>query len=444
MNIVQITPGAGGMFCGGCFRDNALVAELRREGHHALMVPLYLPLTLDEADQTAGTPTFFSGINVYFEQKWSWFRRAPKWVHRIFASPMLLKMAGKHAGKTRAADVGDIAISMIHGEEGNQARELEELAAWLKVHERPDVVCLSNALLCGFARRLKQELNCPVVCVLQGEDTFLDSMPESHRDRAWAALRDRARDCDLFIAPSRYFADRMTERLGLRPERVKVVHNGINLDGYGDVASARKRFHEPPVLGFFARMCRDKGLDDAVSAFIELKSRPANRKLLFHVGGGFGPSDEAFVFQQKSRLAEAGLMDEVRWFPNVDREDKLRFFGGCDIFCTPALYGEAFGLYVIEAMAAGLPVVQPRHGGFPEIVEKANGGVLTPPGNVPALADAIQDLLEHPEWARTLGAAARQSVCDHFHIARMAKETIGCFELAQTLTHGAKAELPPA
>jgi glycosyltransferase involved in cell wall biosynthesis len=439
MNIVQITPGAGGMFCGGCFRDNALVAELRREGHHTLMVPLYLPLTLDEADQTSGTPTFFSGINVYLEQRWAWFRRAPKWLHRIFASPFLLKLAGKHAGKTKAADVGDIAISMILGEEGNQARELEELVAWLKVHEKPDVVCLSNALLAGFARRLKQELKCPVVCVLQGEDTYLDSMPDSHRDRAWAALRDQTRDCDLFIAPSRYFAELMTDRLGLPAERVKIVHNGINLDGYGDVASARRGFHQPPVLGYFARMCQDKGLDGAVGAFLELKKRPATSSLKFHVGGGCGPGDEPFVFQQKSRLAQAGVLDDVVWFPNVDREDKLRFFSGCDVFCTPALYGEAFGLYVIEAMAAGLPVVQPRHAGFPEIVEKANGGILTPPGDVGALADAIEGLIAHPDKARAFGTSARQSVSEHFHIARMAQETIDCFELARTLRPEVKA-----
>ena len=433
MNIVQITPGAGGMFCGGCFRDNALVAELRRQGHHTLMVPLYLPLTLDEADQTAGTPTFFSGINVYLEQRWAWFRRAPKWLHSLFASPFLLKLAGKHAGKTKAADVGDIAISMILGEEGNQARELEELVSWLKANERPDVVCLSNALLAGFARRLKQELKCPVVCVLQGEDTYLDSMPDSHRDRAWAALRDRARDCDLFIAPSRFFGDLMAERLGLLPDRVKTVHNGINLEGYGDIASARQGFHQPPVLGYFARMCPDKGLDGAVGAFIELKKRDATKTLKFHVGGGCGPGDEPFVFQQKSRLAQAGVLDDVVWFPNVSREDKLRFFAGCDVFCTPALYGEAFGLYVIEAMAAGLPVVQPRHAGFPEIVEKANGGLLTPPGNVPALADAIGELLADPGRAKRLGETGHRSVFEHFHIARMARETVEVYETARTL-----------
>jgi hypothetical protein len=81
MNIVQITAGAGGMYCGICLRDNALVAALRKMGHHVLMVPLYLPLTLDEKDESDGVPIFFSGINVYLEQKSEWFRGAPAWFH---------------------------------------------------------------------------------------------------------------------------------------------------------------------------------------------------------------------------------------------------------------------------------------------------------------------------------------------------------------------------
>src|SRR5882724_7360211 len=181
MNIVQITPGAGAMYCGNCFRDNALVAALRRQGHAVLMVPLYLPLTLDEEDETRGTPIFFNGVNVYLEQKSEWFRGAPAWLHNLAASPGLLKFASGRAAKTRAADLGEITISMIRGEEVNQARELEQLIAFLKTQPKPGIICLSNALLAGLARRLKSELDAPIACVLQGEDTFLDALLEPHR-----------------------------------------------------------------------------------------------------------------------------------------------------------------------------------------------------------------------------------------------------------------------
>src|ERR1051325_10650543 len=132
------------MCCGGCFRDNALVAALRNLGHKTVMVPLYLPLTLDEADQGEGTPIFFSGVNVYLEQKLPWFRRAPEWLHQALASPALLKLLGGMAGKTRAEEVGELTVSMLRGEEGNQAREVDTLVDWLKNPHSCDALSLSN------------------------------------------------------------------------------------------------------------------------------------------------------------------------------------------------------------------------------------------------------------------------------------------------------------
>src|ERR1017187_2970114 len=247
------------MYCGGCLRDNALVAALRKLGHEVLMVPLYLPLTLDEEDQSAGTPLFFGGISVYLEQISPLFRGAPGWLHDLFASRPLLQWAAGKAAKTRAADLGELTLSMLRGEAGNQARELETLITWLKTQPKPDVVCLSNALLIGMVRRLKTELRVPVACALQGEDFFLDGLPDSHRAACWQTLAERAADVDLFIAPSRYFGGLMRERLGLLADRVRVVYNGINLDGYGieiqDGAppSPLGPRSAPPVLGFFAR-----------------------------------------------------------------------------------------------------------------------------------------------------------------------------------------------
>ena len=176
------------MYCGNCFRDNALVAALRQMGHTTLLVPLYLPMTLDEEDQSTGTPIFFGGINVYLEQKSALFRHSPKWLHKWLDSPVLLKWAAGKAAKTRAEDVGDLTLSMFRGEAGHQDRELNELIDWLKTQPPPDVICLSNALLVGLVRRLRAALRAPVVCMLQGEDSFLDSLPTSQRDAAWRLL----------------------------------------------------------------------------------------------------------------------------------------------------------------------------------------------------------------------------------------------------------------
>src|SRR5437762_1904950 len=105
MNIVQLTPGAAGMYCGGCMRDNALVAALRKLGHDALLLPLYTPLTTDEPDNSAGR-VFFGGLNVFLQQKLSLFRVTPRWMDNLLDSPALLRMATRFAVKTAPDELG--------------------------------------------------------------------------------------------------------------------------------------------------------------------------------------------------------------------------------------------------------------------------------------------------------------------------------------------------
>ena len=414
------------MYCGGCLRDNALVAALRQLGHEVLMVPLYLPLTLDEQDQSAGTPIFFGGINVYLAQKAAFFRDAPGWLRDLFTSRRLLQWAAGKAAKTRAADLGELTLSMLRGEAGNQARELEDLLAWLKTQPKPDAICLSNALLIGMARRLKSDLDTPVACALQGEDFFLDALPESHRAACWRLLAERAAEVDLFIAPSRYFGNLMRERLELPADRVRVVYNGIHLEGWGKKAEGRRQNEEGqaggvPALGFFARMCPEKGLDTLVEAYLWLRQRARVGPLRLRVGGSCGPADEPFVDSLRQRLAAAGLLGDVEFHPNVDRAGKLAFLRSLTVFSVPARYGEAFGLYVIEAMAAGVPVVLPRLAAFPELIEATGGGVLCAADDPAALAEAIEALLLDPLRARALGNAGRRAVFERFNAEVMAR-----------------------
>jgi len=416
LKIIQITPGAGKMYCGACVRDNAMVAALRRQGHEATMAPLYLPLTLDEDDQSAGLPIFFGGINVYLEQQSALFRKLPGWLHNLLASPKLLKLAAGAAGKTSAQDLGEMTLSMLRGEEGNQARELTGLIAWLQL-EKPDIVCLSNALLAGLGRRIKAELGVPVLCFLQGEDWFLDGLPGAYREAAWNLAAERAADIDLFVAPSNYFAELMGRRLKLPPEKLSVVVNGINLNGYGggtDAPSSEK------AVGYFARMCREKGLDTLVEAFIRLKKRGRAGDVKLRVGGSCGPTDQIVVDELKERLRVNHCLGDASFFPNVTRAEKIKFLQSLTVFSAPATYGEAFGLYVIEAMAAGIPVAQPRHAAFPELIAATGGGVLCDANDPDSLADALEELLLNPERARTLGGNGRRGARAHYGIETMA------------------------
>lgn len=425
MKIVQITPGAGGMYCGGCFRDNALVAAWRKQGHEAVMVPLYLPMTLDEEDQSHGVPLFFGGINVFLQQKAPLFGKLPAWAHRLLNSPRLLKWASGSAAKTRPQDVGALTVSMLQGERGHQTRELEDLVHWLKSHYKPDVICLSDALLMGMARRLKQEMRVPIVCLLAGEDSFLDSLPEAYRAASWRAAQERARDIDWFLPTSHYFAGVMMRRLQLRPERVKVVYSGINLEGYQPAIVPPN----PPVLGYFARMCKEKGLHTLVDAFIELRRRDRVKQLRLRIGGGLGPVDEAgLVKGLREQLQAHGLLGETEFCPNLTREQKVDFYRSLSVLSVPALYGEAFGLYLVEAWACGVPVVQPRHGSFPELLAISNGGAICEPGSALALADALESLLLDPARRRVLGESGREAALNQFGIERMAEQTISLFQ----------------
>lgn len=409
MRILQLTPGTGTYYCGSCMRDNLLVRALRMRGHDVLMVPLYLPLMTDEPSEIAGTPIFLSGISVFLEQKYPLFRHMPDWINRLFSSPALLRLVSRFAHMTSASDLGESAVSMLQGAESRQAGEVERLIAWLRPQPRPDVICLSNSLLSGLARRLKEEFRVPVVCTLQGEDSFLDGLPEPYRQSSWDLLAARCADIDHFVAISHYYSELMRRRIGLNPERVTVVYPGIAVEEFTPAAEPP----DPPVIGYLARMNPDKGLGTLVDAFLQL-DMPGVR---LRIAGAKTSQDERFVRSLQQRLPR-----DVEFLPNLDLPSKRNFLRGLTVLSVPATYGEALGLYVLEAWAAGVPVVQPRHGAFPELVEATGGGLLCDPDNPAALAAALRQLLRDPAAAHRMGEAGRQAVHANFSIEAMTRK----------------------
>ncbi len=416
MKLIFITPGTGSYYCGVCMRDNALAKELIRRGHDAIMLPMYLPLSLDEAPVSQETPIFFGGINVYLQHKFSIFRYTPLWLDRLLNHRGLLKRAAQQSGMTGGSEIGDLTHSMLLGEDGRQAKELEKLMAWLKEYGKPDAIWLSTALLVGLARRMRQELGVPVFCSLQGEDSFLDTLTEPWRTRCWEALAERGREVDRFVAPSRYFADLMERRMKLAPGRVRVIFNGMSLEGFEEPGTAP----QPPVVGYLARFIEGKGLGIVVEAFIELKRRGRFPEVKLRCAGTMTAEDERFVAAQRAKLAAAGVSADTEFLPNVSRDEKIDFLKQITLLSVPATYGEAFGLYMIEALAAGVPVVKPRHAAFPEIIEVTGGGILCEPQNPGALAEAWETLLGDPARARAMGLQGREVVFREFSMERMA------------------------
>ncbi len=416
MRIVQLTPGTGSFFCGSCLRDVALVQALKRRGHDVLMVPLYLPFMLEE--DAVERPVHLGGINVYLQHKLPWLKGLPRFVQDWMDRPGLLRWASKRAGMTKASELGEMTISMLRGEEGRQNHELEKLVTWFGEIERPEVVCLSNAMLVGLARRLREALNVPIYCTLQGEAPFLDELPRDHSREAWETLRERAADVDGFLAVSKFTANLMSQRLDLPADKVHVVPNGIDVEA--SVGQGART--QVPTIGFLARMCRDKGIDMLIDAFLRLKRMPGMQAVKLEACGVRLEEDRPLLRRLARKLDEAGCRRDVRFRANVTRTEKLEFLSRIDVLSVPATYGESFGLYLLEAWANGVPVVQPRHAAFPELVEGTGGGLLCEPGDVADLAQRLAELLGDPDRARQLGQAGKDAVSRDFTAERMARD----------------------
>jgi glycosyltransferase involved in cell wall biosynthesis len=421
MNIVHLTPGAGGMYCGNCFRDNALVAALRRAGHDACLAPLYLPPHLDEPDESVQQPIFYGGISVYLEQIMPWTRYLPRFVHRYLSSRKVLGMLGDRAAKTQPAEVGAMTVSMLSDECGRQLRELDELCHWLK-EQKPEVVCFSNALILGMHRRIKAETGAKTVCILSGEDGFLDGIKEPYRTESWNLVKRHVANVDMLVAPSRFFADYMTTRLELPTERIHVLYNGINLDGYDAPAQSNGE----KVFGFFARMSREKGIDLVVDAFIVLKKRGTLRDMKLKIGGGCTRWNEPLVKELQAKLNAEGFLNDVSFHPNPNRAEKIALLKSINVCAIPARGNVPSALTVLEAWAAGVPVVVPNNAVFPELLNYATGsmggGLLHEPENPVSLANAVETLLFDEFKRQSSALSGLAAVRERFNADAMAAE----------------------
>jgi len=414
LRIAYIAAGAGGMYCGSCIHDNALAAALQALGHEVALLPTYTPLKTDE-ESVSDSHQFYGAINVFLQQKSGIFRHTPRFLDRLLDGRALLSWISRLGASTDPAGLGDLTLEMLRGETGAQHKELDRLVHWLATDYQPEVVVITNSLLLGLVQRIKAALGVPVVVCVQGEDLFIDQLPEPGRRRVQAELERRANDADLFIAPSHYYADHMARKLGQDLSRFEVVPMGIKLEGHGDPPPAAA--DRPVVLGYLARICPEKGLDRLVEAFIGLASANPGRGLSLRIAGYLGPRDRDYWEEQQRRLEGAGLSDRVDFLGEIDRPTKLEFLSSIDILSVPTVYQEPKGLFALEAMASGVAVVLPNHGSFPEILTETGGGVLYEPDSAIALEAALSRLIEDSDARRAFGRRGRSAV----HAARGAQ-----------------------
>jgi glycosyltransferase involved in cell wall biosynthesis len=416
LKVIQILPGSGGTFyCQNCMRDVALVKALRRQGQDVVLVPMYLPLYTDDPDITRGVPVFFGGINVYLQQHFKLFRKTPRWMDWLLDSRLMLWLAAQQEGSTKAAGMGEMTLSMLRGEDGNQAKEVERLISWLAESEKPDLVHISTSMLLGLAPRIKEVLKVPVVCSMQDEDVWIDNIDEPYPQKCWDAIAEKAAYCDQFVTVSQYYRDLMIDRLRLDPSAIEVVPIGIELDGYKESKHAG-----PPTIGYLSKLTRSLGLETLVEAFMILKRKEGLEDLQLRAMGGLVGADKKFVDGLRQTLNSAGMGSDVTFMTELDRADRIDFLKDLSVLSVPIPGGEAFGTFMAEAWAAGVPVVQPRAGAFPELVGATGGGVIYDGETPNALAAALEPLLRDPAHARSLGQAGRDSALQEFDVEKMA------------------------
>ncbi|HEX5446597.1 MAG TPA: glycosyltransferase family 4 protein [Pirellulales bacterium] len=433
--IAYLTAGGAGMFCGSCMRDNTLAAALVRLGCDVQLIPLYTPIRTDEEDVSIDR-VFFGGVNVYLQQQVPLFRYLPGFLVRWLDHPRLLGGVGRLGIKTSGRQLGALAVSVLRGEHGRQRGEVLRLVEWLAGHIRPQLVNLSNLLIAGCVPTLKRKLQAPVLVTLQGDDLFLDELPEPYQSQALGELRRLAAEVDGFLVFSQYYADLMADCLQVPLDRFHLVPMGLQLDDYQLLSPMVGE--RPPTIGYLARLCRAKGLHVLAEAYLRLRQMPGGEFARLHVAGWLPPTERAFAQAEFDKL-RAAAGDHFQYLGQLERPAKLDFLRSIDVLSVPTVYREPKGIFVLEALASGVPVVQPAHGAFPELLAATGGGRLVPPGDADALARALHELLaDHPARA-ALGQAGRERVLAGFGSERMAAATLEVYQKFLTPTTVANA-----
>jgi glycosyltransferase involved in cell wall biosynthesis len=408
------------MYCGSCLRDNALATELLARGHDVTLLPCYTPTRTDETN-VSQERVFFGGISVYLEQYVPMFRNSPRWLDRLWDSKPMLTLASRRSISTSPRMLGEMTVSMLKGEDGFQHKEIEKLTDWARHESPPDVVSLPYSLLIGLAKPIKDALKRPVCCTLQGEDLFLDGLQEPYKSQSLDLIRQNIKHVDVFISVSDYYAEFMPEYLGIPREKIRVVPLGINLQGY------EKREREPSrtfTVGFFARIAPEKGLHVLAEAYRLLRADGRVPEARLDVAGYLAPEHKNYLGEIERAMQAAGLGAEFTYHGVVDREEKISFLRKLDLLSVPATYDEPKGIFLLEAMACGVPVVQPRRGSFTEIVEKTGGGLLVEPDSPESLARGILEIHRNPELGEQLGLSGVKNVRRHYSVAGMADRAL--------------------
>ncbi|HYS26975.1 MAG TPA: glycosyltransferase [Vicinamibacterales bacterium] len=211
---------------------------------------------------------------------------------------------------------------------------------------------------------------------------------------------------------------------GYDASKISVIRNGVDLSRFDNApprAELRRELGLPdgtPLVGVISRLTRLKGLEHFLEAAAMVRARVPNARFL--IAGETSPMDREYLGELQQYAERCGVAESVI-FTGL-RRDVPAVLSSLDVSVMPSL-NEALSNVVLESMAAGAPTVATRVGGTPEAIVDGVTGVLVPPADSRALADAIVHLLHDTRLATHLGAAARARIVDHFSVRRMVRST---------------------
>jgi glycosyltransferase involved in cell wall biosynthesis len=417
MKITFLIPGSGGTFyCSNCYRDVLYIRAIKKaQGFETSAIPLYLPPEHISGMNEFDPNVFFGAISMYLREKVPLFGQMPAFMDKLFDSPPMLKMAARRAGTTRTEGLEDLTINMISGDNRSREPEVLRLVNHLIKNGKPEIIHISNALIIGLARQLKKHLDVKIVCSLQNEDDWINEMAEPFQGLAWKMIGDETNNIDAFISPSRYYRDFFVSKTGYSGNNIHIIPSGIDVS-QSVIASGN---HSSPAIGYYCRISYQNGIDKLVDAFIDLKSNRGLKDLTLHICGGYTSDDKPFLKEQINKIKDHGFKSSVKIYPEFYGNGKQEFFNSIDILSVPVRKHDGYGLYILEANAAGVPVVEPATGGFPEIIEMTRGGILYQPDNVTELAVNVLYLLKDADKRKELGENGRSRVMSELTLEKM-------------------------
>ncbi|MCA9218070.1 MAG: glycosyltransferase family 4 protein, partial [Planctomycetales bacterium] len=416
-----------GMYCGSCMRDNTLAKALCKQGADARLIPTYTPIRTDEEDVSVDQ-VFFGGINIFLQEKIPLFRWLPKSLDRILDRPGFIRWATKNATSTDAKKLGGLTVSMLKGAAGHQRKEVLRLCEWLTDSFQPDVINFSNALIAGCVPELRKQTNAPIFVTLQGDDIFLEELSDDYRKAAIKEIQRLDQFIDGYITFSNYYAEFMSEYLGIERTKISLTPLGIDVTPFSATDhKTQSRDDDELTIAYMARVAPEKGLHLLVDAFILLHQQHGLTNVKLATAGWMGEHRRSYFDEQLAKLAAAGLSERHTYHGELDRTEKAKFLANADIFSVPTTYREPKGIFVLEAIASGTPVVQPDHGAFPELLSSTRGGLYCEPNHAESLASVMANLARSPEMRDRLASDGHRNIHAKHTDETMASATLKLF-----------------